>query len=224
MVEPLFVDTARLEAAANVLRDALLPAPPAPLTVGGTDQVSSAVNDTLVAIETPVLRGLPIAGADLRATASSMAVAAAAYAETDSAYGGHVALDTLSTAPRGVPDGGVSSREPTATSLGATSLGATATTNEPPARPGGDDAAGRAVDRAQQWNQLAQASTGVTTFAQTVASTVQGAAQNAPAAESTASEDDESETEHDATTEAGERPPTDGPLAQADAVGRRTPA
>ena len=91
MTEQLSVDTAGLRVAAGVLDDLDVPASPKPLTVTGTDAMSTAINQVLPTIETPVIDGLPLAEAALKKTASDMATAADLYDETDSASAGDIA-------------------------------------------------------------------------------------------------------------------------------------
>ena len=91
MTESLSVDTAGLRAAAGVLGDLDMPQLPDPLAVTGTDAMSTAINEVLPTIETPVIDGLPVAEAALEKTASNMATAADLYDETDSASAGDIA-------------------------------------------------------------------------------------------------------------------------------------
>lgn len=90
MTEQLSVDTAGLRVAAGVLDDLDVPASPKPLTVTGTDAMSTAINQVLPTIETPVIDGLPLAEAALKKTASNMATAAGRYDETDSKSAGDI--------------------------------------------------------------------------------------------------------------------------------------
>ena len=90
MTEPLSVDTTGLRAAAGVLGDLDVPTSPKPLTVTGTDAMSTAINQALPTIETPVVDGLPLAEAALKKTAADMATAADRYDETDAASAGDV--------------------------------------------------------------------------------------------------------------------------------------
>jgi hypothetical protein len=66
------------------------PAAPAPIVAGGTDSVSSAINETLPIIESPVIDGLPAVKAALARTGSSISVAASMYADTDQRLGDHI--------------------------------------------------------------------------------------------------------------------------------------
>ncbi|MEX0580324.1 MAG: hypothetical protein WD228_04365 [Mycobacterium sp.] len=91
MTEPLSVDTSGLHAAAGVLGDLDLPAPPKPLTVTGSDAMSAAISEVLPIIEAPVIDGLPVAEAALKKTATDMATAADRYDETDAASAGDIA-------------------------------------------------------------------------------------------------------------------------------------
>ena len=90
MTEPLSVDTSRLDAAARVLGDLDVPAPPQRLTITGTDAMSAAISQVLPVIEAPVIDGLPIADSALTKTAADMATAAAMYDETDKASAGDI--------------------------------------------------------------------------------------------------------------------------------------
>jgi len=90
VTEPLSVDTSGLRAAAGVLDDLDVPTSPKPLTVTGTDAMSTAINQVLPTIETPVIDGLPLAEAALKKTASNMATAAGRYDETDSKSAGDI--------------------------------------------------------------------------------------------------------------------------------------
>jgi len=90
VTEQLSVDTAGLRAAAGVLDELDVPASPKPLTVTGTDAMSSAINQVLPTIETPVIDGLPLAEAALKKTATDMATAADRYDETDSKSAGDI--------------------------------------------------------------------------------------------------------------------------------------
>jgi len=91
VIEPLSVDTSGLHAAAGVLGDLDVPAPPKPFAVTGTDAMSTAINEVLPIIEAPVIDGLPVAGSALLKTASDMATAADRYDATDRASAGDIA-------------------------------------------------------------------------------------------------------------------------------------
>lgn len=87
MAEPLAVDPARLIAAASKLTELVFPAPPAPMTVPGSDSVSAAISQTMPGIESLVTEGLPGVTASLKRTATSMGVAADIYARADQSLG-----------------------------------------------------------------------------------------------------------------------------------------
>lgn len=87
MAEPLIVDPARLIAAAGKLTELVFPAPPAPMTVAGSDAVSSAINQTMPGIESLVTDGLPGVTAALKRTATSMGTAADVYTKADQSLG-----------------------------------------------------------------------------------------------------------------------------------------
>jgi hypothetical protein len=90
MTESLVVDPARLKAAGIALRDQVLPASPPPISATGSDSVSTAINETLPIIESPVVDGFPDAQTALTNTASKIVTAADMYAETDQLLGEHV--------------------------------------------------------------------------------------------------------------------------------------
>ncbi|OBG65101.1 MULTISPECIES: hypothetical protein [unclassified Mycobacterium] len=90
MIEPLVVEPSRLENAGNTLQQLPFPTPPAPIVAPGTDAVSAAINATLPIIESPVTDGLPAVKAALTKTGSSIAAAAAMYADTDERLGDHL--------------------------------------------------------------------------------------------------------------------------------------
>jgi hypothetical protein len=90
MTDSLVVDPARLKAAGIALRDQVLPASPPPISATGSDPVSTAVNQTLPIIESPVVEGLPDAQTALTNTGSKIVAAAGRYAETDQLLGEHV--------------------------------------------------------------------------------------------------------------------------------------
>jgi hypothetical protein len=87
MAEPLAVDPSRLGAAGSTLAALTFPTPPAPMTAGGSDPVSAAINATMPAIESLVTEGLPGAKAALARTGSSMAAAAELYTKADQSLG-----------------------------------------------------------------------------------------------------------------------------------------
>jgi hypothetical protein len=90
MTDSLVVDPARLRAAGIALRDQVLPASPPPISATGADSISTAINQTLPIIESPVVEGLPDAQAALTNTGSKVVTAADMYAETDQLLGEHV--------------------------------------------------------------------------------------------------------------------------------------
>jgi len=90
MTDSLVVDPARLKAAGVKLGDQILPAPPPPLSVTGSDSVSTAICETLPIIESPVIAALPDAQTALTNTGSKIVTAADMYAETDQLLGEHV--------------------------------------------------------------------------------------------------------------------------------------
>jgi hypothetical protein len=90
MTESLVVDPARLKAAGVTLRDQVLPVPPPPISATGSDSVSTAINETLPIIESPMVDGLPDAQTALTNTGSKIVTAADMYAETDRLLGEHV--------------------------------------------------------------------------------------------------------------------------------------
>jgi hypothetical protein len=92
MNDPLVVDPARLKAAGIALRDQVLPAPPPPISATGSESVSTAINQTLPIIESPVVDGLPDAQTAVTNTGSKIATAADMYAETDQLLGEHVGM------------------------------------------------------------------------------------------------------------------------------------
>ncbi len=98
MTEPLAVDAARLQAAGATLQALALPAPPPPMRAPGADAVSSAINDTMPVIESPVVTGLPAVQKTVTRTGSSIVAAAAMYAEADQALGEHVGGAPMSAA------------------------------------------------------------------------------------------------------------------------------
>ncbi|RUP07173.1 MAG: hypothetical protein EKK34_00805 [Mycobacterium sp.] len=87
MAEPLAVDPARLIAAASKLGELVFPAPPAPMTVPGSDAMSAAIGQTMPGIESLVSEGLPGVTASLKRTASSMSTAADIYTRADQSLG-----------------------------------------------------------------------------------------------------------------------------------------
>lgn len=112
MAEPLAVDPARLIAAASQLSELVLPAPPAPMAVPGSDSMSAAINQTMPSIEALVGDGLPGVTASLKRTASSMSTAADIYTRADqslgqalSQYGFGAAGQTLSDTVMGAMTG-----------------------------------------------------------------------------------------------------------------------
>lgn len=99
MSDPLFVDTSRLELAAEVVRNLVLPAAPTPITAPGDDTVSEAINELLPDIERPVVDALPSLQEALSRTAANLAAAAGIYAQADQALG-----DTMSRAASALGD------------------------------------------------------------------------------------------------------------------------
>ncbi|MBI2699998.1 hypothetical protein [Mycobacterium sp.] len=87
MAEPLAVDPARLIAAASKLGELVFPAPPAPMSVTGSDAMSSAISQTMPGIESLVTEGLPGVTASLKRTATSMSTAADIYTQADQSLG-----------------------------------------------------------------------------------------------------------------------------------------
>lgn len=98
MTEPLAVDAARLQAAGAALQALTLPAPPPPMRAPGADAVSSAIDETMPVIESPVVTGLPVVQMAVTRTGSSIVAAAAMYAEADQALGEHVGGAPMSAA------------------------------------------------------------------------------------------------------------------------------
>lgn len=90
MIEPLVVEPSRLETGGNTLQQLPFPTPPPPIVAPGTDAVSAAINSTLPTMESPVTDGLPAVKAALTRTGSSIAAAAAMYADTDRRLGDHL--------------------------------------------------------------------------------------------------------------------------------------
>jgi hypothetical protein len=87
MTEPLSVDPSRLGEIGQVLADLVFPTAPAPMTVPGSDPVSSAINATMPNLESLVSDGLPGVKAALTRTASNMSTAAAIYTKSDQSLG-----------------------------------------------------------------------------------------------------------------------------------------
>ena len=134
MVEPLHVDTSGLHAAAGVLGDLDVPAPPGPFAVAGTDAMSAAISSVLPLIEAPVSDGLPVAASALNKTAADMAAAADLYDETDKASAATLAqVQFAGDGPTARTQASSAAATATATSTGAT---AAATDTSAAAKPG----------------------------------------------------------------------------------------
>lgn len=87
MAEPLAVDPTRLIAAGAKLAELVFPTAPPPMTVAGSDPVSTAINATMPGIEALVSDGLPGVSAALKLTASNMATAGDIYTKADQSLG-----------------------------------------------------------------------------------------------------------------------------------------
>jgi hypothetical protein len=117
MTDSLVVDPARLKAAGVTLRDQVLPAPPPPISATGSDSVSTAINETLPIIESPVVDGLPDAQTALTNTGSKILTAADMYAETDQLLGEHVGTVQF-LAARDQPPTGAATQQPVSATAG----------------------------------------------------------------------------------------------------------
>jgi hypothetical protein len=102
MTEPLSVDPSRLGEIGQLLADLVFPQAPSPITVPGSDPVSSAINATMPNLESLVSDGLPGVKASLTRTASNMSTAADIYTKADQTLG-----DTLRQAVFGAGDQGL---------------------------------------------------------------------------------------------------------------------
>ncbi len=87
MTEPLSVDPARLGEIGQILAGLVFPKAPSPMTVPGSDPVSSAINATMPNLESLVSDGLPGVKAALTRTASNMSTAADIYTKADQSLG-----------------------------------------------------------------------------------------------------------------------------------------
>jgi hypothetical protein len=117
MTDSLVVDPARLKAAGITLRDQVLPASPPPISATGSDSVSSAINQTLPIIESPVVDGLPDAQTAVTNTGSKIVAAADMYAETDQLLGEHVGTVQF-LAARGQQPAGAATEQPVSATAG----------------------------------------------------------------------------------------------------------
>lgn len=109
MTQPLLVDPSRLELAGQELQSLVFPVPPSQIAFTGTDAASAAINETLPAIESPVIDGLPAVKAALTRTGSSMSAAAGMYADTDQRLSDHldeVQFLTAAEKPANAVEGG----------------------------------------------------------------------------------------------------------------------
>lgn len=184
MTQRLTVDTSRLAGAGSTLQGLAFPDHPAPITVVGTDSVSAAVNETMPVIESPVLEGMPVAGAALVKTASNMSAAAGMYADADHLLGRPLAEQEFAAlpsvagrradaAPADQQAFGASSDE----SQGEAAADQPADTAAPSPRDVLQELPPAVMELAPQVNQIASTAG---TFTQSIVQGVQGTTQNQP--------------------------------------------
>jgi hypothetical protein len=205
MTESLVVDPARLKAAGVTLRDQVLPVPPPPISATGSDSVSTAINETLPIIESPMVDGLPDAQTALTNTGTKIVTAADMYAETDQLLGEHVGTVQFLAARDQQPTGAATEQPVSATAgqlLGAESADkksdetADKKANPTPAVP----------TNLNQLSAMTQATQPVTQGLQTVMSSVQqatggmGNAGAPPAKLADATKNDDTEKPDESTT------------------------
>lgn len=107
MIDPLVVDPSRLESAGTELQGVVFPVLPSSVVATGKDSVSSALNETLPIIESPVIDGLPAIKTAVARTGSNITAAAQIYADTDQRLVAHVSQVQLLAASES-PVGGAS--------------------------------------------------------------------------------------------------------------------
>jgi hypothetical protein len=205
MTESLVVDPARLKAAGVTLRDQVLPVPQPPISATGSDSVSTAINETLPIIESPMVDGLPDAQTALTNTGTKIVTAADMYAETDQLLGEHVGTVQFLAARDQQPTGAATEQPVSATAgqlLGAESADkksdktADKKANPTPAVP----------TNLNQLSAMTQATQPVTQGLQTVMSSVQqatggmGNAGAPPAKLADATKNDDTEKPDESTT------------------------
>jgi hypothetical protein len=205
MTESLVVDPARLKAAGVTLRDQVLPASPPPISATGSDSVSTAINETLPIIESPMVDGLPDAQTALTNTGTKIVTAADMYAETDQLLGEHVGTVQFLAARDQQPTGAVTEQPVNATA--GQLLGAE--TADKKSDETADNKANPTPAVPTNLNQLSattQATQPVTQGLQTVMSSVQqatggmGNAGAAPAKLADATKNDDTEKPDESTT------------------------
>jgi hypothetical protein len=205
MTKSLVVDPVRLKAAGVALRDQVLPASPPPISATGSDSVSTAINETLPIIESPMVDGLPYAQTALTNAGTKIVTAADMYAETDQLLGEHVGAVQFLAARDQQPTGAVTEQPVNATAgqlLGAETADkksdetADKKANPTPAVP----------TNLNQLSATTQATQPVTQGLQTVMSSVQqatggmGNAGAAPAKLADATKNDDTEKPDESTT------------------------
>ncbi len=104
MTEPLSVDPSRLGEIGQVLAGLVFPKAPSPMTVPGSDPVSSAINATMPNLESLVSDGLPGVKAALSRTASNMSTAADIYTKADQSLGDTLRQAIFSAGGQGLAD------------------------------------------------------------------------------------------------------------------------
>jgi hypothetical protein len=167
MVDPLIVDTSRLEAAGDTLRSLALPPSPAGVTVAGTDAMSAAINATMPVVESPVVEGLPAAQAALQSTATKMISAATTYANVDQSLGEQLANQQFLA--------GDAPAHAAPTSSGAAVRTAATPAAGPAAAAAADSAAALDAETAAQPNQLAATAGSAIGGVQGAVQSIQGA-------------------------------------------------
>jgi hypothetical protein len=219
MTESLVVDPARLKAAGVTLRDQVLPVPPPPISATGSDSVSTAINETLPIIESPMVDGLPDAQTALTNTGSKIVTAADMYAETDQLLGEHVGTVQFLAARDQQPAGAAT--EQTVSATAGQLLGAEAAdkTSDDTADKKANPTPSQAVPtNLNQLSAMTQATQPVTQGLQTVMSSVQqatGGMGNAGAPPAKLADD----TKNDDTEKPDESTTGDAQLVDATAEG-----
>jgi len=172
MTEPLVVDPSRLKNAGTELRNQIFPVLPSPIAAPGADSISTAINETLPIIESPVNEGLPAVKAALTRTSANIVTAADLYAEIDQRMGEHVNQVQFLAAAQGSPAGASAARLTTGARSGQSADGQTA------AAP---TTAARLTDAVPRLGELTGTAGALGTLTQSVMQGTQSAAGSMPA-------------------------------------------